>query len=120
MGKQNLVYAPLGSVRITTTEAVVANRMLKASGAYCDADETPVGITEIAYNSGDEAALIIAGTMMVETSEAVTAGEYLSSAADGKAKSQDAGEACIGQCLVTAGGAGFTVVLIAPQNALVV
>jgi len=115
-GKGKLTATPNGRLRLTTAEAVVAFRMLKISGAYCDADEAPIGATEIAYNDGDEASLIIGGTCILDTSEAVTEGEWLSSAADGKAKSQDAGEEAFGKCLFTTSGAAQTVCLIAPQK----
>jgi len=75
------------------------------------------GVTEIENNSGDWIDIITEGTCIVETSEAVTAGEWVSAAADGKGKVQDGGEASLGIAKTTVNGAGYIEVQIEIQRA---
>jgi hypothetical protein len=112
MGKKNLTYAPGETLKITAAEALEPYRVIKASGAYANANEAGIGVTEIAWDSGDLATIITSGTAMVECSEAVTAGGWLSCAADGKVKALDAAEHKLGICLTPTSGAGFTTILL--------
>lgn len=107
---------PKGYVRIAAAEALEPFRFIKVSGEYADANEQMIGVTEVAWDSGDQASLIFAGIAIVETSEAVTAGNWLSADGSGKAKELDAAEATAGIALDTLTGAGFTRVLLAFNN----
>ena len=84
----NLTYNPLLSVTISATEALPANRFVGFDGTLNSAGEQMFGVTEIAWNSGDKASLIVQGIAILETAAAFFAGDEVCTAADGKATPQ--------------------------------
>jgi hypothetical protein len=117
MSKVNLKYTPTQRLTLLAEEDLEPYRMVNVGGVYADEDEQMIGVTEIENNSGDWIDIITEGTCIVETSEAVTAGEWVSAAADGKGKVQDGGEASLGIAKTTVNGAGYIEVQIEIQRA---
>ena len=115
MAKPSIKSNPILYISVTSAEALEPFRFVKASGAYADANELMIGVTEIAWDSGDICSLIAGGTAIVESSEAINAGDWVTSANDGKAKVKDATEQLAGISLTTVGATGYIEVLFFPQ-----
>lgn len=112
MAVPNIKYHPLLAFSLTATEALEPYRIVKLDGKYCDEDEQMIGVTEIPVDDDTLFNAICSGTCIVETSESVVAGEWVSSDDDGKAKVVDAREPHLGIALSSCSGAGFIEVLI--------
>jgi hypothetical protein len=74
-------------INTTAGEALSAFRLVKQDGTYCDAGQTWLGSTELAYASGANIFLILptdGGQIKLEASAAIASGRVVYAAADGK------------------------------------
>ncbi len=99
MGVANIAYQPGLQVTLIAGATVGAYRFVKISGGtvvHCTAGDIPVGVTDAEGAASGEAVgvtlLTAGGVMRVTTSEAVAAGNGLTTAAAGKAQVVASGE----------------------------
>jgi hypothetical protein len=112
MPVNNLTYNPLMTISIKAAASLPANRFVDFDGNLCSAAEAALGATEIGWNSGDTASLIVHGIAIVEAADSFFAGDDVCCGADGKAVTQSASNPVVGKALGTASTGGYLQVLL--------
>ncbi|MFP4527294.1 MAG: DUF2190 family protein [Candidatus Kapaibacterium sp.] len=114
MALHNKTYQPVQSLTVAAAEDLPAYRFVAIGGSLCTAGELALGVTDLAWLSGENASVVSLGTIVVETSGAVTAGDDVAADASGKAKTAEAGNAINGRALDGTTGAGFVKIKLVP------
>lgn len=86
MSANNKTYQPAHITSVEAQEAIPANRFVSHTGGLCTAETKSLGVSEIEWDSGDVASVVTLGIMPVECSATISAGDNVTSDADGKAK----------------------------------
>lgn len=115
MSKQN---TPILTLTHRLTGTVAQYRFVTPAGAQAGADAYTLGVSRVAGVSGDDIAVDVLGTAIVEAGAAVAAGASLKSDASGRAITWATSGAKVGIALQAASGAGeFIEVLLIPNVA---
>lgn len=112
MSANNKTYQPLCYFSIKSGEDLLPNRFINHTGLYTANEERCLGVVDSKWLSGEFASAIIVGTAVVETTEAMNAGDNICSTTDGKAKMATGTMPVNGRCLDTISGAGFVRILL--------
>lgn len=114
MAINNKTYRPLQAVSITAAEDIPAFRFVDHNGNLCAADSKSMGVSEISWLSEENISIITIGTIAVETSGSINAGDAVTSDLGGKAKAVTAAEPVNGRALNSCTGAGFVTIQLIP------
>jgi hypothetical protein len=114
MSVNNKTYQPLLKLTLKANQDVPAFRFVDFNGNRCGNNVKALGCSDIGYNSGDSMSIIAVGTATIETSGAITKGNDVASATDGKGRSASPGEKVVGRALDTCTGADFIRILLVP------
>lgn len=77
-------YKSLGAYTFTAGADVTKHRFIGADGQHCGAGKKAAGVSHVNADSGDEFAVEIGGIVIIEAGAAFSAGDELSSDANGK------------------------------------
>lgn len=95
---------------------VAAHRLITAAGAQCALDDNRdwIGASQQAGDSGDRIGVRLpsAGTMKLEASEAISSGDRVYKAADGKISATSTSSIAVGIALEAASGAGSIIEIL--------
>ena len=108
----NLTYDPLLTVTIKAGEDLPTNRFVDYTGNLCSAAEAALGATEIAWNDGDTASIIVQGIAIVETADDLYAGDPVCTGTGGKAIGQSGTNPVVGRALDDAASGDYLRVLL--------
>lgn len=114
MAANSKSYQPVQSISVKAAEDLPGFRFVSHLGSLCADESRALGVTETDWLSGEWAQVVTLGTIAVETTTTVNAGQDLTSAADGKAKAADPGEPVNGRALDGVVGAGYVKIKIVP------
>lgn len=95
----NLTYNPLMTLTVTAGEDLPANRFIDFDGNLCSANEQALGASEIAWNDGDVASVIVQGIAIIESAAELYAGDDICTAAGGKAVGQTGSNPVVGKAI---------------------
>lgn len=112
MSSNNKSYQPLCYFSIKANADLLPNRFISFAGIYADNEERCLGVVDSKWISGEFASALIIGTAVVESIEALNAGDYVTSSTDGKAKKATGVMPINGRCLDTTAGAGFVRIIL--------
>lgn len=91
---------PLQLISIKANTDIPPFRFVNAKGGLCAHTETPVGITETEWKTGDTMSVISYGVALIELLEAVNIGEKIGvSNSAGKARKKNAEDDWVGTAL---------------------
>ena len=107
-------YQPVQAITVKAVQDLPAFRFVSHLGSLCDADTRALGIAETRWVSGENAAIVTLGTILLETNGTITAGQDLTSDASGKAKVATGTLPVNARAIDTCTGAGFVKVKIVP------
>lgn len=99
MSINNLTYDPLMTLTIKANEDLPVNRFVTYDGHQCGASELALGATELSWNSGDIASIIIEGIAIIESADNFVPGDDVCTGIDGKAVTQSADNPVVGKAL---------------------
>lgn len=88
----NLTYNPLLSLSVKATSDIPKHRFVNFTGNLCGNNQKSLGVSDVAFDSGNDASAIVIGTAIIETAEELFVGDEVTSNADGKAKAIAASE----------------------------
>lgn len=108
----NLTYDPLMTITIKAGEALPANRFVDYTGNLCSASEAALGASEIAWNDGDIASIIVQGIAIIESADDLYVGNAVCTGTSGKAVSQSGSNPVVGRALDDASSGGYLRVLL--------
>ncbi len=114
MSTHNKTYQPVQAITVIAAEDLPPFRFVNHAGGLCIADSKAVGVTETDWLNGEYASVVTLGTMAVETTTTIDAGEDVTADANGKAKPVAAAEPVNGRALDSCTGAGFVRILLVP------
>jgi hypothetical protein len=114
MTKHNKTYQPLQLLTVKAGADLPSFRFVDYSGGLCTEGSRALGVTEIYWLKDELASVVSAGTVVVETSEAILTGADVSSDDDGKAKTAGLLEAINGRAVEGCSGAGFIKIKLVP------
>ncbi|TNE35953.1 DUF2190 family protein [bacterium] len=112
MSINNLSYDPLLTLTIKANEDLPANRFVDYSGYLSIPTGNALGATEIAWNSGDIASIIIEGIVIIETANSFTVGDDVCTGTGGKATTQSGTDPVVGKALDTVSSGAYLRVLL--------
>ncbi len=95
----NLTYNPLLTMTVVAGEDLPANRFVDYSGNLCSTTEAALGASEIAWNDGDTASIIVQGIAIIETADDFYKGDAVCTGTDGKAVTQSGSNPVVGRAL---------------------
>ena len=107
-------YHALLPITVKATAAVSPYRFITITGAHCGAGAKALGVAEVSSVIGENVAVYAMGTIPVETSATVQAGDELSSDANGKAKVATTGEKINARALESAASGLLVKVMLVP------
>ena len=110
----NKTYQPVQAVSVEAGEDLPAFRFVSHLGTLCEEDGRALGVTDVDWLSGELASVITLGTIPVETLTTVDAGDDVTSAAEGKAKTVTGDEEINGRAIDSCSGAGYVKIKIVP------
>jgi len=108
----NLTYNPLMTLTVKASEGLPANRFIDYSGGVCSANAAALGATEIAWNSSDVASIIVQGIAIIESGEALFAGDDICTGTDGKAVGQSGSNPVVGKAIEDCSSGDYLRVLL--------
>ncbi len=114
MAINNKVYQPVQSLTVEAAEDLPAFRFVSHLGSLCAADSRALGVTEVDWLDGEQASVVSLGTIPVQTTTTIDAGDDVASDADGKAKTVSASEPVNGRALDSCTGAGYVKIKLVP------
>jgi hypothetical protein len=114
MAINNRTYKPVQTVTITAAADLTAFRLVSHAGEHCDSGAKSMGAAEIDWLQGETAAVVTLGTISLETSGAVTAGDPVASDENGKAKTAAPGDAVNARALSSTSAAGYITAQLLP------
>ncbi|MFP4543572.1 MAG: hypothetical protein ACLFQU_04990 [Candidatus Kapaibacterium sp.] len=114
MAINDKTHQPVQALSIKALEDLPANRFVSHLGGLCEADTKALGVTELAWATGEYSAVVVLGTAVVETSTSVSTGEDVTADTNGKAKPLTAAEPVNGRALNSCTGAGFVTIKLVP------
>jgi hypothetical protein len=92
-------YQPGQAITIKSTEDLPAFRFVSHLGSLCADEAKSLGINEVSFLKDENSAIIISGTILVESTEDINIGDDVSAATDGKAKKAVMGSLVNGRAL---------------------
>jgi hypothetical protein len=107
MAKSNKSYQPLQVLGIKASEDIPANRFVGYDGAICNNESRAFGVTEVSWMNGEMISAISLGTAIIETSQAISIGQDVTSDDSGKGIPANPSSSVNGRALDTSAGAGF-------------
>lgn len=107
-------YQPVQSLTVKAVEDIPAFRFVSHLGSLCDDNSRALGVSETSWINGENIAVVTLGTMAIETSTTVNAGDDLAAAADGKARPALTTEIVNARALEDCTGAGYVKVKLVP------
>ncbi len=114
MALNTKTYQPLQSLTILSTDVLPAFRFVNYAGMLCGNNKRAIGVTEVDWLPEQYAQVVALGTMTVEAATAITRGDNVTSAADGKARKANTGEIVNGRALENAVSGGFVKIKLVP------
>lgn len=114
MSKQSIAVLTLS---IQASGAIVANRFVTPAGDQAEADENTLGVARSNAADGEQVAVDVLGTAVVEAGAAIAAGATVKSNAAGKAITWASSGAKVGIALEAATGDGSFIEVLLIQNA---
>ncbi len=109
-----VTYQPLLKITVQADELLPEFRFVDFSGKVCGDGEKSFGSVEKTWREGSFASIITLGSVPIETSQTVAAGDALTSDAHGKAKPAGEGDAINGRALETCVGSGIVKIFLVP------
>lgn len=109
-----VTYQPLQKITMQAAELLPEFRFVNYEGKVCGAGEKSFGVVEKNWSEGTFASIITLGSVPIDTSVTVHAGDALTSDADGKAKPAGTGDAINGRALETCVGSGSVKMFLVP------
>lgn len=108
---------PVLALTIKASGAIVANRFVTPAGDQAGADENTLGVARSNAADGEQVAVDVLGTAVVEAGAAIAAGATVKSNAAGKAITWATSGAKIGIALQAAGASGDLIEVLLIPNA---
>ncbi|MBX3044899.1 MAG: DUF2190 family protein [Candidatus Kapabacteria bacterium] len=109
----NPTYSPLARRAVQLAADVAAGKAIKHNGAVAGDGELALGVTEHAYNNGDNGSVVIAGTVLMKIKQQLAAGTLLKADSIGDAiGGVQSGDFTIGELLGSCGTNDWSEVLI--------
>ena len=103
-------YNPLLSLTIKAQSDLPHSRFIGFDGNPCAEGAPALGVTEIAWNSGQYAQVIAVGTAVVEASGTIVAGDSITSDTNGTARKAVTDDAVNGRAINAAESGGFVTI----------
>lgn len=107
-------YQPGPAITIKSTEELPAFRFVSHLGSLCSIYTKSLGVNEVGFQKDENSAVIISGTILVESSGEIEIGEDITSAADGKAIKATTGDPVNGRALSEASSGEFVKIILVP------
>jgi hypothetical protein len=107
-------YQPGPAITVKSTEDLPAFRFVSHLGSLCALESKALGINEVSFLKDENSAVIISGTMLVESAGEIEIGEDVTAAADGKAKKATTGDPVNGRALSEASNGDFVKIILVP------
>jgi len=114
MSIQNKTYQPLQSLTVKATQDLPAFRFVSHLGSLCADAGRAYGVTEVDWLSGEFSQVVSLGTIAIETTSIINAGEDVTSAASGKARKATGAEPVNGRALDASSGSDFIRIKLVP------
>lgn len=108
----NLTNNPLLTLTVTASDDLPTNRFVDYAGGLCAANGAALGATELAWLSGESASVIVQGIAILETEDALFAGDDVCVGTDGKAAGQGGSFPVMGRAMQDAAADDFVRVLL--------
>lgn len=108
---------PVLTLTVTLSGTVAAKRFVTAAGAQAGADANTLGVARVAGVSGDEIAVDVLGTTIVEAGAAISAGATIKTNAAGKAVTWATSGPKVAIALQASGGNGDLIEVLLTPNA---
>lgn len=74
---------PGNTISVTAASALIANRFIGFAGTYPTANTKSLGVTQMAFDSGEQAAVVIDGIVLIELGGSVSAGGAIIAGSNG-------------------------------------
>jgi len=114
MALNTKTYQPLQSLSVEAAVYIPAFRFISVSGTLCGDNTRAMGVSEVEWLPGQFAQVVSLGTITVEAASAISQGDDITSAADGKARKANTGEKVNGRALDSAASGGFVKIKLVP------
>jgi len=114
MSTHNKTYQPLQSLTVKAVEDLPAFRFVSQLGSLCANESRAFGVTETDWVNGEYSQVVSLGTIAVETTTTINAGNDVTAAGDGKAKPASGIMPVNGRALDSCLGAGFVRIKLVP------
>lgn len=108
----NLTNNPLLTLTVTASEDLPTNRFIDYTGNVCGEGLSALGATELTWQSGESASVIVQGIAILETEDALFAGDDVCVGTDGKAVVQSGSLPVMGRAMQDAAANDFVRVLL--------
>lgn len=107
-------YQPVQHISIRAAEDLPGFRFVSHLGTLCNADTRALGVTEVDWLSGELASVVTLGTIPIQTTTTVNAGDDITADLYGKGKTVESSEPVNGRALDSCTGAGFVKIKLVP------
>ena len=114
MAFSNKTYQPVQSITVEAVEELPAFRFVSHLGSICAQGGRALGVTEVDWVNGELAAVVTLGTIAVETTTTINAGDDVAAGLLGKAVTAGQDDKVNGRALDSCTGAGFVRIKIVP------
>ncbi|MFY8162377.1 MAG: hypothetical protein ACOVNU_13670 [Candidatus Kapaibacteriota bacterium] len=107
-------FSPIQVISLVASSELVEHRFIGFNGAPTADSDAVLGVTYLNTKVNDIAPVITLGTAIIESSEAIAVGDYISTTIDGKAKVTEEGDKANGRAITSTSGSGFLTILLTP------
>jgi hypothetical protein len=107
-------YQPVQSISVEANEDLPAFRFVSHLGTLCSDTGRALGVTEVDWVRGELAQIITLGTIAIETTTSINAGDDITSAIAGKAKAASEGNPVNGRAIDSCTGEGYVRIKLVP------
>ncbi|MCX7736543.1 MAG: DUF2190 family protein [Candidatus Kapabacteria bacterium] len=114
MTKNQITYQPVQAITVKAKEDLSAFRFVSHLGSLCAENAKSLGVTENDWLKDEFASVVTLGTIGIEMTTGINAGENITSAADGKGTKAGENSEINGRALDSISGAGFIRMILVP------
>ncbi len=109
-----VTYQPLQKITVRAEEKLPAFRFVAHDGTICATGAKSLGVVEKDWLEATYASIITLGTVPIETTETVLAGNPVTCSTEGKAKVAGTGDEINGRAIESCSGKGFVKIILVP------
>jgi len=114
MTKNQITYQPVQAITIKAKEDLPAFRFVSHLGSLCSENVKSLGVTETNWLKDEIASVVTLGTIGIEMTTGINAGENITSATNGLGIKAGENSEINGRALESISGPGFIKMLLVP------